>query len=523
MNPYIRKFATVVLVLTIVSSGIMPMGLSPIGESEAIHDCSSVDALAYGFSLGYVNEDKCTNNHVEQAVEEVRDAETSQDKVDIYSSASAQKEQSRNFEVVYDNYLQDTESVAWMKAEAAIARAYENGSTKAEAKVAAKEAIADYYAKKQINLYRSWNTHLQSFKYLNQRAKQEGFTGFVHNETDTNYNSWSTGPNVLAIESHNVTLVNGTNQTQNGFRLSGESGTDVGLGDSAYVTPATKKNYSVYDYSTGDKKSVWFEINSVNVSAPNSNYDELNYMEIQPYMDRWKEIEAKNDNLQNESDAFVDATWQDYQDGNINSTDVLNRNTIMFEYGTSAQGNGSYYDVIGATAAMGLSTPNMTNAGTMEITIPDANNTYEGMVFARNPPNNQWEVGKTYNPDNISGPVMLGTTSGNMFEVKRNFTIDSATTKDGTSQSTVNTTNYNYKTANTTELQAKYDKLLKLTQELQERSETADGDSTSDGGSGSDSTNWQDELFAKYFGIPLIGWGLASMLVMWLFAKTGSN
>jgi hypothetical protein len=238
----------------------------------------------------------------------------------------------------------------------------------------------------------------------------------------------------------------------------------------------------------------------VRVNPPNSDYSKIYYSDFSNNSDRWSRIERKKDDLQTEVDAYVDATYQDYQDGKINSSDVLSRTTTMFEYGTDAQ-NGSYYDMIGATAAMGLESPDLNETGQMTIT-DGAGTTYDGMLFGK-PPSGQWEVGKTYDPSNISGPVQFATVGGELKELRRPFTVEGATDKQGNSRSVVGTQRYNYKTANTSETTSKYSDLLGLTGDLQQRSESvgSNGGGGSSGGGGLPS--WLTE---RYAGVPLWGW-----------------
>jgi hypothetical protein len=525
----------VALVVSMALSGAVP-GEGPIEEAAAVHSCDNTDALVYGFSFGYVNEDKCTNNHVGNAVEEVRQAESQQSKADLYSAAEAQKTNNQNFDSVYGNYLNDSESVAWMKAEKAIAEAYENGSTKSEAKVAAKEAIEDYYAVKQINLIESWNTILTSYEYLHNRSMQEGFsqddfgtdwdrhgleTHFIdHTGMDSNNN----GCNPETVTTRSATLANASSHDVKTIKFSMYESQNYYI----VYSPNAPENSNYYGddntYPTGsadqfycrDGYSIYTD--TLMVDAPNSNYDDVTYYDLGTSRDRWLKIEQKNDELQNESDAFVDAIWQDYQDGNINSSDVISRNTQMFEYGTKAQNGSNYYDTIGATAAMGIETPQLEGTGTMTIT-DGGGTTHEGMLFGE-PPNGSWTVGKTYDPANISGPVIMATTSGEEHELSRPFTVDAATDKEGNEKSTVETQRYNYQTSNTTEMQRKYDKLLGLTGELQERSESVDSNGGGGGGSsgGGSLPSW---LTATYFGIPL--WALAAVLLVALVLLGGDN
>jgi hypothetical protein len=534
----------VVLVVSMAMSGYVP-GEGPIQEAAAVHDCDNLDATLYGFSFGHVNKDKCTNNHVDDAVQEVRDAESSQTKADIYAALNGQKSKTETYKATYDNYLQDTESVAWMKAEKAIAEAHKNGQSKSQAKVAAKNAIADYYSVKQINLIESWNTTVTSYEYAHERSMQEGFnqadfgdgTWYPHQKEQhfidhEGYLGGTANPFCYPnqIGTGTVTLANASTHTTRYLGMRSEA-YDTPDGE-ALVNPAYaseggsfQKGAATWNWTGNNRVYCWQGSGEDNaytselmVDAPNSNYDDSIYYSFGDNVLRWKAIETKNAELQSESEAFIDATWQDLEDGNINSTDIISRNTQMFEYGSAAQESSNYHDTIGATAAMGIETPQLEGTGTMTVT-DGAGNTHEGMLFG-DPPNGSWTVGTTYDPDNISSPVIMATTSGEEHELTRPFTVDGATDKEGNEQSSVETQRYNYQTSNTSELNEKYDRLLGLTGELQERSESVDSNSGG-GGGGSSGGGLPPWLTATYFGIPL--WAIAAVLLVALVLLGGDN
>ena len=492
------KIANCLIAILIVTSGLTAF----TGNAAAVHECDSIDALVLGFSFGTMNQDKCTNNHVDHAVEEVRDAENQQTKVDLYQAGSSQKGESENFEAVYGNYLNDTESIAWSKAEVAIMEAYENGKSKTYAKSKARQAIEDYYTIKQINLIESWNTTLMGHDYLRERSNQEGFSeyAFVDYTTEPD-GSAEYNVTIMGRSQTSVQLINGSSYTTESIDIKAEEenyAPDYRTGTQTFHPASNNAPYtweledSNYDTDT--------TVYGMGIEPPNSNYQYLSMMRFKPYHTKWNAIEQKQSDLQNETGTFVDSVWPAIENGDIEPNEVISRNTQMFEYGTDNTGNKSYYDVIGALAGMGLDTPDLN--GTGQMTVGYQNNTYNGMLFARNVPNSTWKIGKTYNSENINGPVWIGTTNGEMVKVDGNFTIKEAVTKDGDSVQEVETKDYNYQTSDSTEMQKKMNDLLKLTQELQNRS-----DAVGSGGSGSSGNStiptW---LTNKYGPIPLWGW-----------------
>ncbi|TVT76780.1 hypothetical protein FQA18_20565, partial [Haloferax volcanii] len=63
-------------------------------------------------SLINPNGDECRFNPTDSTL----DLDGTQDKVELYSAASAEKTSLDSYNTAMDNYLNDTESVAWMKA-----------------------------------------------------------------------------------------------------------------------------------------------------------------------------------------------------------------------------------------------------------------------------------------------------------------------------------------------------------------------------------------------------------------------
>lgn len=522
------------IVMSVVGGNLAINGqnASPIGNAEAVHDCGYVDAGVYAFAFGGitgVNKDKCANNHVEHAVQEVREAETEQDQIDLFSAALGQEARSTEYNALFGNYLQDTESVAWMKAEAAVARAWNNGSTQSQAKVAAREAIAEYYAVKQINLIQSWNTTTTAADYIRERSASESFAEhdvITWASENASYNIYGThtidgrtymllgNPGFSVMNGVDVTLVNNSQYMANGLGVeTGGSNQDT----SVYVPGRFALSYSTAEGH--EPGNFYQDMNGIYLMLrpPNSNYEPAIYTNYSIYRQAWNDIETKNTNLQNETDLFVDSIWSDLESGNINTTDVLSRTTTMFEYGVDSSNNRSYYNVIGALSGMGLDTPNLNGTGQMQITDHTDGTTYDGMLFARNAPNGTWEKGVRYDATEIPGPVFVGSVDGQTIPLEGEFTVNSIVDKSGNDQETVQTINYNYKTANTSDLQAKYDQLLQLTQELQDRSESVGGGGSTDEG------GIVDWLFSNTFGIPnavIVFIGLAGLSVV---ANRGNN
>ena len=172
MREKLAPFTMAFLLITACLAGPATGTATALWSSD---ECSAIDNFIHDLlTFQNVNENPdnpcSTQNKVNSVIEDMQESDANQTEVDIYQAAAAEKGNGETFGSVYNNYLQDTESAAWMKMQVAVAEAYQNGSTKSEAKVEAKNAIADYYAVKQVNLIERWDASLANFRYLQDSA-----------------------------------------------------------------------------------------------------------------------------------------------------------------------------------------------------------------------------------------------------------------------------------------------------------------------------------------------------------------
>ncbi|WP_193308542.1 hypothetical protein [Halorubrum halophilum] len=439
-------------------------------------ECSNLDDFVMFLTLGAVNADSCSRQaYVNDAVEDMKQSDANQSKVDIYSAAAGVKGGVETWGSPYDNYLQDTESVAWMKAESAIAQAYQSGKSKPEAKVAAREAIADYYAVKQQNLIEQWDFSTSQMWTLREQARMED--GISENYVGFAYRNVQQDDGMVASRSfEDVTvqtqLVNSSTVNTSAIQITAsESGNHET--DTITVSSGPQRAGLYVNQNVGEWFATYY---SWRVQPANDNYETLHVMNFTKFADRWQQTEDMNSALQSEASAFVDATWDDYDSGQINASDVISSNTAMFEYGVrSGNESESLYRSTAALSLMGYDTPNLNNSGVMTVEYKNVERT--GLLMARNAPNGTWEVNTTYNTSDIEGPVFLTTTTGEKidFAEGEEFTITSLTAKDGTAINSTQTTRYRYKTANTAELLEVQNQLLELRQEIEDRERSVGG------------------------------------------------
>lgn len=469
------RIVAAALAILLITAGVSGPASQP---AAATHDCDELDALIAFATFTTVNGDKCTNNHVDHAIQEMKEADGQQTEMDIYSSATELSGNDEANGATFDNYLNDTESAAWMKAEIAIAQSYENETTESLARVRAKEAIADYYSVKAVNLIQQVNATVQELRYLSGVAQNESDVSgdFVHLRTHGDAPSSGDAYRIRGnVTTETVTLPNGTKQDV--LAIPTHEGDDQ---DNNPVLSILNDDVTEFNGHSAPKDGWTGEII---VEAPNDNYEPIEAYDFSDDVSRWNQIQQQNDDLQAEVDPFVNSTWDSYQSGDINTSEVISRNNLMFNYGTEATGNESnLYNSVAALSTLGLDTPNLNGTGTMEVVYQ--NDTYHGLVMASEAPGGIWEVNTTYDASNIEGHTLLVTTEGERIQLDGEFTIAAISARDGSDMENVTAERVVYKTSNTSEQLEKMETLLEFREEV-EAAEASSG-----GGSGSDSTPW---------------------------------
>ncbi|RLM32237.1 hypothetical protein DVK01_21130, partial [Haloarcula sp. Atlit-120R] len=101
----------------------------------------------------------------------------------IYQSSRNTHAQFENQRVVFDNYLDDSETTALIIGKNAYIKALNDGAGKLEAEQRARDAVENYYAVKQRNLIAQWNSGVAQAQYLNNTlsSSQTGVSMDFHN------------------------------------------------------------------------------------------------------------------------------------------------------------------------------------------------------------------------------------------------------------------------------------------------------------------------------------------------------
>ena len=476
------------------------------------------------------------------------DASESYDAVSLYQAALQTDSSANQWYTLLDNYLQNTEEVAWLRAERALARAVENGSTQTAANVDVTESVKDYYTIHEINLYDKWNLHVKGAdSYENEASNISGYTVFNYPTTETWDEVQDTQGSNAYVESisyvgqSNVThtLANGSSMTVRGADFSVTVYSEYAQKSNTETVTVTPFDYNKTITVAGDSGDTYpyalsFEVRYWRLMAPNSDYENRNYLSLERTGRFHNDIRTQMNHVTNETDTFVANTWADFDSGNLNSTEVLSKVNLLFNYGQNTQNteNATFSEATVALSALGVDEVGADETAYMNISYqrasnPTVNVTNEGLLLSESAPGGSFQTGVWYDSNNITGPQMVVTLSGEQHTINGTFKIHDVYREDGTTISNPGLTpdSNDYQVSNTTEVQEMLDRLDTLINEYENRTTDDSGSGTTGGSNSIDLSNAVDGALSVLNSVTstLFGWkakNVAEMLAM--FAMAGA-
>jgi len=398
-----------------------------------------------------------------------------QTKIDIYQSAQNSRAQADSYQTTLDNYLSDTKTQARIIGKNAYIKALNNGSSKAAAKSSAKSAVADFYATKQRNLLAQWNTQLAEGKYLSGVVSSESGINSRYIDTTQTFTgadgyesvSWDVRRVGSWQQSKTVSLVNGTTATSTGLTVEVDdalSNTGGIVSGDVYINSGP--------VNLGGGNGWFYDYTGIQVKAPDSNYNSIQYIDFARYKSQWSEIQTQNTQVQNDMDTLAENTYSAYQQGEINNSDLVDPYVLASQ---QSAGNDFQGWAAAQLTMLGTNSPeNFDQIGSFNVTTASGTQ-YEGVLFSQeNPASGQFENGTTYNTSNIGGTQYV-VTSDRIVELDGEFTIDSISTQDGQTVQNVTIQKTTYETTNVTELKQQYEDLARKRAEIEAREQNLRG------------------------------------------------
>lgn len=432
---------------------------APVGESQAIAcggACIVGVGLAAGFASGYVANEYFSGDSTSDVFAQTDATETH---IEVSTHVDTVGTSSKTLNVVMENQATDgSRTVAWSKGKAAAIRAMNNGSTEAETKTAAKEAVTDYYTTMQYNLLLSKNDSVNKQEYLEEVYKSQGSLSgeFITAAIPSNSQSkagWTT---------NTVDMLNGSTVPVRTVETS--YNTNPG---SLLWYPSSMANSTTGDGNLGEYRANY----EANVTPSRPNGVIVNGSETASV---FTEIINAEGQMRSNLDLWVGNYYSGYTSGDINETDLLDPSTLAQEFATDYEDTGYYAYAAGDLAVQGT---NGTFNESFTIVLNDST-VLNGTLFTDWSPsatNGNFETGHTYQIDQATAPVYFATNDG-LRLIQQDFEITELTNVQ--TGETVNSTqleNYNRQTADTGLTAEQLAQLLELRQELDEKQANAGG------------------------------------------------
>lgn len=478
-----RSWKAPLIAFLLVSTAVI--GGPASQTAMANHECEFSDSLVFSIANSITAEaeetdDECELFHGRQNLNS-SETDATQTKIDIYENGKTTRAQDDVLYTAYGNYLKDTQEVALMVGKNAYVRALNNGSTKSAALSAAKDAVSDYYATKQINLVKTWNNSVVNAEYLQEVARNETNVSYLfpsnvtfsyagqYAQTDSDhyyYENYDRGVTV------SLTTTNGSTVMAKTVHLIYTESAD---GTEHHNVTFTDFPVVIDTYNGGGGSGYNAHVSGARIDAPSNDYDWAKYANWSTLNDYWSKIETQENEVHAQLETFVNNTYDKYKEGSINDSELIDPYIAQRSYSPES-GFQSWAAL--SLAELGANTPkNMDNVG--NFTVVDDGYTYHGILLSdTNPDGGKFKANTTYNASNITGEQYVVTAS-QVHTLNASFRIEGITNADGEQVQNVTVRNITYETANLT----RFHDMIKRLEETREEVEAMEQSLFGGGGS----------------------------------------
>ncbi|GGN92797.1 hypothetical protein [Haloarcula pellucida] len=370
---------------------------------------------------------------------------------DIYQSAMNQKAATDRTFTQTENHLEDAQTVALIKGKNAYVRALNNGSSKAAAIQEGKDAIDEFYLPWQVELVNEFKQSRAEHEYLKAVATNESgvsgdFVAGYHDQTGTSKGDIVDHQQAnFTYGTRTVSLFNGTTMTVHTIYSEVEFEGSVVRSDKWSILDPDG-----YSFAGGDARAAGFSVTDPNTGNHTQTFD------YQRFNTNYNEIDAQHQNASAQLEILANNTYDAYQSGELNSTDLIDPYILVNERSAGPQFQGWAASML---TALGQNSPeNFDQMGSFNITT-ETGESHRGILFSpENPASGQFAANQTYDPTAIGGTQYV-VTADRIVELQENFTVQNITTTDGERVQNVTIEKTTYKTTNVTELKQLYEDL----------------------------------------------------------------
>ncbi|WP_232686493.1 hypothetical protein [Halobacterium zhouii] len=442
-----------------------------------------------------INYDLCGRNH-NQYVEEQKKDDADQEWVDFYLGLRTEHENHEQDYVQRANNLQDTDTLIWVRAQAAAVSAHKNNTNiSLDAMIqAGYEPIEAHYAAQQYMMLEDAETQMANMNYQITRAEGEDYlngsdivnVGTVNANgslIDTNaVNASFTGKSVNVTykladgSTHTISVLTYTN-TETGQRvIASPVPTRYVVGTSAdYNGTFAMQYHDSWVPASGNQAGYWTQNENATVIVATASDDMTNYTDAiaynpSMYTANFRTTSDKVAQLKANLPGWAESMRNALNNGTISHVEATPTTAKIDSYANETASSQYYIYKVATLAGVGFQTPDLNNVSRMKIDVNGGNTSYTGYLLARQSPDNGWQVGQQYVAGNWSRVMIVGESGAEVeLDDSDTFTITSATDMDGNELSSVSTKQYVEKTYNNTAYLEMVEAMEKLTQEIEDR------------------------------------------------------
>jgi len=381
------------------------------------------------------------------------------------------------------------ETIAYIDARNEIANQWENGNSSTEAYQAARNEIRDYYAAQQRNHLQQFQKTMMQHRYtaettLNDSSIDDGFLSpvpdgevIVDNPDPNNNNFYSTSDIDVAtgLSNHSTQLVNGSTSNYSTMNVELIAKTDansvesttkiVGYDPLSWEYNKSQKTYLSETVSAsvdGHTYDITVRLKSPQVLTTQNVGDDLQSRTVwdaREWHEDWRQIQNQSEQATTAfSEDQVTGIYEGLNSGQISVSDLRTaEGQVRYMSGDADAQSGAYQ--LALYKNLGIQGPDLSNVSTMHVSydgmttmelveqggemVPNytdsVNKTYEGLLFASEPPSGGFEANQSYNTENLNGSVeMVPFDSEVVTFYKGNLTIENMTDPDGNELQTAN-------------------------------------------------------------------------------------
>lgn len=398
--------------------------------------------------------------------DELSGLDAQETKTELYGSLSTAEEQAKVANDSRANALTMTLAAGRMTAKNAYIRSLENGSTEATARNRAHNAIDDFLTVQEIQSLNQWDIQVTELERAHNHAEAEQnvtadqfINGTIVNPDGSPDNAvWRN----ITFKNETVTLLNGSTKTVRVIEVAWERWNDGSTPGTVSATLGPWDSRPVFGPDTDEYPA------NITIAQPYPEYSggSFEYLDADPnpYQKTHATLVSQEQTLNGDANDFINNTYDSWEAGEINSSDLVDPYLAAQEYSPSDD-----YQVwaLNSLVSVGQQTPgNLSQFGNMTITDLSTNTTRTGILLSDGlPEGNSFTTDTTYDAANLTGPQYI-LTNESTHQLEGEFRIDAAYTADGTNQTVVNYTTVNYQTSNISEYKATIEDLQMQMAEL---------------------------------------------------------